>query len=181
MKKDMFINTATQYLSMWLLIMLMSLLGFAAYFNGIGMKIRLKEYQISIMRAVGTPLKKLRRRLMLDSIKIPVYAAAIAYALTRAMQRAMEFANSNADKLLQMENKFANADNFEMYQSSLDKEMLIRMQFLTGKQMWYVSALLPTVMVFAVMCIITIMITGRSFKMFTPDIASSLSKGRKRQ
>lgn len=85
-KHDIFVRNAEQYVSMGLLIMLMSLLGFAAYFNGIGMKIRLKEYQISVMRAIGSPIKKLRRKMAVSSIEIPVIAAAISYGLIRLME-----------------------------------------------------------------------------------------------
>ena len=43
------------------------------------------------------------------------------------------------------------------------------------------NAVIPALTIFAVMCIVTILLTRRSFKMFTPDIAGALARGRKRR
>ena len=53
--------------------------------------------------------------------------------------------------------------------------------YLLHTQMWFIEVALPLILVFGVMCIVTILLTRKSFKTFTPDIASALSKGRKRQ
>ena len=53
LKHDNFINAITDFSGVILLLLLMCLLGFSAYFNAIGIKIRLKSYDISVMRAVG--------------------------------------------------------------------------------------------------------------------------------
>ncbi len=195
-KHDIFVQNATVYGSIVLLMFILSLLGFSAYFNGIGMKIRMKEYQISIMRAIGTPLKTLRRRLMLDSVRIPIVAGSIAYGLTRLMQFIMHSAQDHAFKLYELSMSTAEKasglmDNGQYTSAATDmmnKANDIQLQaantekyFLTGKQMWFVNALIPTLIVFAVMCMITILLTRKSVGGFGSNIAYSISKGRKRR
>ena len=195
-KHDIFVQNATVYGSIVLLIFILSLLGFSAYFNGIGMKIRMKEYQLSIMRAIGTPLKTLRRRLMFDSVRIPIVAGSIAYGLTRLMQFIMHSAQDHAFKLYELSMSAAEKasglmDNGQYTQAATDmmnKANDIQLQaantekyFLTGKQMWFVNALIPTLIVFAVMCMITILLTRKSVGGFGSNIAYSISKGRKRR
>lgn len=75
---------------MIMIIALMVLIGFAAYFNGIGMKIREKSFEISVLRAAGTPSSKLRKRLLLGSVNIPMIASAISYGMIRSVQLIME-------------------------------------------------------------------------------------------
>ncbi|MBO5576135.1 MAG: sigma-70 family RNA polymerase sigma factor [Ruminococcus sp.] len=180
-RREIFKQNAQMYISIGLVILLMSLLGFAAYFNGIGMKIRLKEYQLNIMRAVGTPVKRLRRRLTLDSIKIPVFSAVTAYGLMRLLQQLMLHAHDKSELLTTQAADQAAQGNLDRYHELFDKATEIGQRYLVGSQMWYVGALVPTLVVFGVMCIVTIMLTRKSFKMFTPNIAYSISKGRKRR
>ncbi|MBP1536552.1 MAG: sigma-70 family RNA polymerase sigma factor [Ruminococcus sp.] len=180
-QKQIFRQNAQMYISIGLVILLMSLLGFAAYFNGIGMKIRMKEYQLSIMRAVGTPVKRLRRRLTLDSIRIPVVSAVTAYGSMRLVQQLMLHAHDKYELLNTQAADQAAQGNLDRYHELFDKATQISQKYLVGSQMWYVSALLPTLVVFSVMCLVTILLTRRSFKMFTPNIAYSISKGRKRR
>ncbi len=180
-RKQIFKQNAQMYISIGLVILLMSLLGFAAYFNGIGMKIRMKEYQLSIMRAVGTPVKRLRRRLTLDSIRIPVFSAVTAYGLMRLLQQLMLHAHDKSELLTTQATDQAALGNLDKYHELFDKATEIGQRYLVGSQMWYVSALVPTLVVFGVMCIVTILLTRKSFKMFTPNIAYSISKGRKRR
>ena len=195
-KHDIFVQNATVYGSIVLLMFILSLLGFSAYFNGIGMKIRMKEYQISVMRAIGTPLKKLRRRLMFDSIRIPVFAGLTAYGLTRLMQFIMVCAHDRAYRLYELSISTAekvgglmqNGEYTPAATDMMNKANDIQLQaantekyFLTGKQMWFVNALIPTLIVFAVMCMITILLTRKSVGGFGSNIAYSISKGRKRR
>lgn len=86
LKHQQFIAKATQYGGMALLIVLMALLGFSAYFNGIIMKIQLKSYQISVLRAVGTDMKRIRRKLFIDNLKIPLISGAISYIFMKLIQ-----------------------------------------------------------------------------------------------
>ena len=180
-RKQIFRQNAQMYISIGLVILLMSLLGFAAYFNGIGMKIRMKEYQLSIMRAVGTPIKRLRRRLTLDSIKIPVFSAVTAYGLMRLLQQLMLHAHDKSELLTTQATDQAALGNLDKYNELFDKATDISQKYLVGSQMWYVGALVPTLVVFGVICIVTILLTRKSFKMFTPNIAYAISKGRKRR
>lgn len=180
-RHEIFVRNAEQYVSMGLLVVLMSLLGFAAYFNGIGMKIRLKEYQISVMRAIGSPVKKLRSKMTIDSIRIPVAAAAGAYAMMRLTQLVMQTAYNKAGALREQANKLFEEGDLSQFDVVLNKSQIMEQQFMTGTQMWYVNAFIPTLTVFVVMCIVTILLTRRSFKMFTPDIAGALARGRKRR
>ena len=71
--------------------------------------------------------------------------------------------------------------NLDKYNELFDKATDISQKYLVGSQMWYVGALVPTLVVFGVMCIVTILLTRKSFKMFTPNIAYAISKGRKRR
>ena len=195
---EIFVKNASLYGSLGLLILVMSLLGFAAYFNGIGMKIRMKEYQISIMRAIGTPLKKLRRRLMLDSIRIPICAGTVAYGLLKITQRVMLEANNKAESIIKAAEETAldfsskYTDGTPEYEalyytvmennnSAERKASRIRQLFLTDYTMWLNNIIIPTLIVFAVMCMITILLTRKSVGGFGSNIAYSISKGRKRR
>ncbi len=197
-KHDIFVQNAALYGSLGLLIFVMSLLGFAAYFNGIGMKIRMKEYQISVMRAIGTPLKKLRRRLMLDSVRIPVFAGAIAYGLIRITQRVMLYAYDRSEVILKdlAEKSMQFSQTHEQGTPGYDaiynqfysdiaanerKAQKLRSFFLSDCQMWFNNVLIPTLIICAVMCMITILLTRRSVGGFGSNIAYSISKGRKRR
>ena len=195
-KHDIFVQNATLYGSLGLLIFVMSLLGFSAYFNGIGMKIRMKEYQISIMRAIGTPLKKLRRRLMLDSVRIPLFAGTIAYGLIRITQTAMLHAYDKAESIIhelaQKAIEFgqqhpgpeideAYNSFFSEYNATSKQASQLQSYYMTHLQMWFNNVLIPTLIVCAVMCMITILLTRKSVGGFGSNIAYSISKGRKRR
>ncbi|MBR6873770.1 MAG: sigma-70 family RNA polymerase sigma factor [Ruminococcus sp.] len=197
-RREIFLRNASFYGSMGALVLVMSLLGFSAYFNGIGLKIRLKEYQISIMRAVGTPIKRLRRRLTLDSIRLPLISGTMAYGGIKAMQLMMLAANNRADKLANEAriafnelSEISSAADHGYTPELLSKinavndiqarETDVRVYFMTDKMMLFMNALIPTLTIFAVMCIVTILLTRKSFRMFTPDIAGALARGRKRR
>ncbi len=186
-RHEILIADLTKYGSAGLLIIVMSLLGFAAYFNGIGMKIRLKEYQISVMRAVGTPLKKLRIRLIVDSVKIPVAASALAFGGIKLIQH-ITFVSDKWYRSIQLSIYDIPAElegNWSLINEFNDKQMKWEQSYIASHlihdKLWLVPVLMPTLAIFTVMCIITILLTHKSLRMFTPDIASSLSKGRKRQ
>ena len=173
----------------------MSLLGFSAYFNGIGLKIRLKEYQISVMRAVGTPIKRLRRRFTLDSIRIPVISGAAAFGAITLLQRFILYGYDKAkalndeaveigQKVIDSANTLSNAEIDRLCDAVNDlqrQSLRTGYNYLTNTHLWIVNALIPTLTIFAVMCLITVLLTRRSFKMFTPDIAGALARGRKRR
>lgn len=192
LKRDSLIAKAAQYGGAVMIIVIMSLLGFAAYFNGIGMKIRLKEYEISVLRAVGTPLKVIRRRLITDSIKIPAFASCAAFAVIKFIQRITASAyKTYIDSFWSFNEKLNNAistDDTGLAFESLQVEEMqldsyrdgLHYNFFLDDELWKVEPLIPIVILFTVMCIVTILLTRKSFKAFTPDIAWALSKGRKR-
>ena len=176
-----------------MLIGIMSLLGFAAYFNGIGMKIRLKEYEISVLRAVGTPLKLIRKKLLIDGVKIPLIAAGAALALIKGLQILTSkvydtyinsfwaFNSKQLDALGQDDGGFA-LESLQVEEMQLDSYRdKLHYNFFLDDELWKVNPVIPIIIIFAVMSIITILLTRKSFRRFTPDIASSLAKGRKRQ
>ena len=191
-RREIFIRNASLYGSMAALVLLMSLLGFAAYFNGIGLKIRLREYQLSIMRAVGTPLSRLRRRLTLDSVRIPVLASAAAFGLVKLLQRVILSGFNKAEELMNDAGKAydtmmsvtdtAEQNRLEELIDSMQQQSTaLHKEYLTETQLWYSDAVLPTLIIFAVMCMITVLLTHKGFRRFTPDIAGALARGRKRQ
>ncbi|MDE6733254.1 MAG: hypothetical protein K2J77_10305, partial [Oscillospiraceae bacterium] len=69
-----------------LTLIVMSLLGFSAYFNGIAMRIRKSVYQISVLRAQGAPLLRIKRVLLYKNLKIPFIAVIISYIALKAAQ-----------------------------------------------------------------------------------------------
>ena len=184
-KQNAFIHKATQYGGMILIVFILSLLGFAAYFNGIGLKIRQKEYQISVLRAVGTPLARLRRKLMFDSIKLPMIASVVAFAgvktaafiSSRAYEKYTEMYISTFEKI---------PDEYKSNISAYQDEMRQKLHFFSDRyfihnEIWLADPVIPTLIVFLIMCTVTVLLTRHSFKMFTPDIAGALARGRKRR
>ncbi len=85
----MIASVAAKYGGMALIIIIMSLLGFAAYFNGIGVKIRQRAYEISVLRAVGAPISRLRLRLLIDNIKLPIIAGVLSVISVKGVQMLM--------------------------------------------------------------------------------------------
>ncbi|WP_198021598.1 sigma-70 family RNA polymerase sigma factor [Ruminococcus sp. NK3A76] len=192
-KRERFLAKASQYGSAVMIIGIMSLLGFAAYFNGIGMKIRLKEYEISVLRAVGTPLKLIRKKLLIDGVKIPLIAASAAFMIVKLIQIVTSkvydtyinsfwsFNSKQLDALGQDDGGLA-LESLQVEEMQLDSYRdKLHYNFFLDDELWKVNPVIPIIIIFAVMSIITILLTRKSFRRFTPDIASSLSKGRKRQ
>ena len=184
-KRKLRIAKLTQFGSTALMIVLMSLLGFAAYFNGIGMKIRMKEYQLSVMRAIGTPLKKLRRRLLLDSIRIPIAAAGISLAAIKLVQHINLL---NYKKMLEIFEKSLKTDPLLTLQQNCEIQSALNTQaqemrnvHLINDEMWVVKVLIPAMIVLAVMLAVTAVLTRRSVSRLDDNIAYSISRGRKRR
>ncbi|MBR1765214.1 MAG: sigma-70 family RNA polymerase sigma factor [Ruminococcus sp.] len=172
------------------IVVIMSLLGFAAYWSGIGMKIRLKEYQISTLRAIGTPISRLRRKLLADSLKIPAAAALIAYGGARLVQKVTY---SAYERILELEEVRNNKMKDALLGLITDEEATrisdefqrdyehIRLVYLTDEQLWNTKVAVPMLIIFAAVCAVTVIITISSLRGLGYNIASSMSKGRKRQ
>ena len=188
LKREKYIKKAIQYGGTTMILLVMSLLGFSAYFNGIGMKIRLKSYDISVLRAIGTPVSALRRKLILSSIKIPLIASSVAYGLARLVQFIMLDAQHRYDALL--DKLFLNpVTGVYEYTSTVGVEPLpeeytlksLQQNYFLDYCMWEVKLEIPALILFAVLCAVTFILTAMALKKFRRDIAFDLSSGRTRQ
>ncbi len=168
MKLDSFIDKAVKLAGTVLILAVMSLLGFAAYFNGIGLKIRQKSYELSVYRALGMPLSELRRLLFLDSVKIPVIASAAAYILVKITQFAME---KGYDKLLTM---------YEAQTDMSAQSDALRQALFLDNVMWQVNAEIPSLILLVIICAVTFILTATALKKFSGNIAGDLNSGRTR-
>ena len=176
-KKERKIEKATSMGGAVLIIVLMSVLGFAAYFNGIGLKIKLKEYQIAVLRSIGTSKAKIRARMFLSNLKIPVIAAAISSAGAYAIQK---FFASQYDKMVAL------AQPDELGVISYDDATIIKQQEMIDKyflnsEMWMPGLSRPLMVVFLAVTIITILLTIISLRSLKTSISDMIAKGRKRQ
>ena len=188
LKHDDFVKKLIQYSSSILILLVMSLLGFAAYFNGIGMKIRLKSYNISVMRAIGAPISELRKRLLLNSIKIPLISSAIAYVMVKLAQLEMIIAHSIYVSIFDE----LHGDGFIVNGSPDYKPPLSEtiqkniMSFLDDnlfldRVMWQANAEIPALMLLLILCAVTFILTIAALRKFKSNIAGDLSEGRTRQ
>ncbi|MGN1329146.1 MAG: FtsX-like permease family protein [Eubacterium sp.] len=168
LKWDSFIDKAAKFAGAALILAVMSLLGFAAYFNGIGLKIRQKSYEISVYRALGMPLSELRKRLFLNGVKIPVISSAAAYILVKITQ-------------------FTMGKGYDLLSASAAEQLLSDEQRTTLRQalfldnvMWQVNVEIPTLILFAVICAVTFILTAAALKRFSGNISGDLNTGRTR-
>ena len=176
-KKERKIEKATSMGGAVLIIVLMSVLGFAAYFNGIGLKIKLKEYQIAVLRSIGTLFSIILARMFLSNLKIPVIAAAISSAGAYAIQK---FFASQYDKMVAL------AQPDELGVISYDDATIIKQQEMIDKyflnsEMWMPGLSRPLMVVFLAVTIITILLTIISLRSLKTSISDMIAKGRKRQ
>ena len=168
------------------IVVIMSLLGFAAYWSGIGMKIRLKEYQISTLRALGASIRRLRRKLLADSLKIPVAASLIAYGGARLAQK---LSCSAYERIIELESNYNDKLKTPMTEAEADQLSKafsreydhIRLVYLTDEQLWNTKAGVPMLVIFAAVCAVTVIITIGSLRGLGYNIAASMSRGRKRR
>lgn len=169
-KWNTFIDRAAKFAGVALILVVMSLLGFAAYFNGIGLKIRQKAYELSVYRAVGMSLAELRKRIFLESVKIPVIASAAAYILVKAVQLIMK----NGYVML--------ASFYEQGPGMLEQKQVETMrQFLfLDNIMWQVNAEIPMLILLVIICAITFALTAKALKKLSKNTAEDLNKGRER-
>ena len=195
LKHVIFVNRMKKLSRIALAIVIMSLLGFAAYFNGIGVKIRAKKYEISVMRAVGTPVAAIRKRLLLSSLKIPLIASAISYGIVRAAQLVMNklaewfteqvYVWQDLQREAFRDSKYATvSESLEIYKEAdalWKKLSTVKNSFFLDNGMWYPKAEIPTLILFAVLCAVTFILTAIALKKFKGNIAGDLNEGRKRR
>ena len=155
-------------------VLIMSLLGFAAYFSCIGLKIRMKSYEISVLRALGTPLSRIRRKLFISNLRIPVIATAFAGLAAYGVQL---FTNRMYDKVDIMKEQLESgiADFDESAASDIINNCFLNDEF------WMVPLIKPLVIIFIAISIITVILTVLSTKKFTSEISVQLNEERKRQ
>ena len=175
LKREAFLERASRLGGALLIMTVMLLLGFAAYFNGIGMKIRLKAYDISVLRAVGTSLKKIKLRLLLTSLKIPLIASAISYVLL-AVYRAITDYVSHIPHFNGVTYYSGEIHGLQEIPWITTAEILF-----WYKRWWMVDPLLPSLVVFAAISAVSLFLTHRAFRKFKSNIAENLSEGRTRQ
>ena len=175
LKRDNFLENASRMGGSLLIMTVMLLLGFAAYFNGIGMKIRLKAYDISVLRSAGMSLKKIKLRLLLTSLKIPLIASAISYALLTVYRTISDYV-SNIPDFSTLHGQSGELYMFEKIPWKTTAEILF-----WYKRWWAVDPLLPSLVLFAAISVISLLLTHRAFRKFRSSIAENLNEGRTRQ
>lgn len=173
LKHREFLENAVEHGGLIMLFTLMSLLGFSAYFSGIGIKIRQRSYEISALRAVGTPLKRIRAKLLADGLAIPAIAALVSGGGIFAVQKITE----NAYKKLSL---MFTPEYFVMENSEELQAQIIE-KFFLEKQIWSVSLIKPLLIILAVMCVVTVILTLISLKRFKRNIVDGLGEGRTKQ
>lgn len=178
LKHDYFIEKALIYGGLAMVIVLMSLLGFAAYFSGIGMKIRIKTYQISVLRALGTPTSLIRRRLFLESMKIPLIATALSAAMIKAVQR---ICLHGYNLLLAVVESGRSGDTISFSDDMEEKIAALVEEYFIWNRMWVVPIAKPLIIMFLIMCAVTGILTMLALRKFKGDIAGSINGGRERQ
>lgn len=208
LKRENFVKRAEQYGGIVLVFAAMSLLGFSAYFNGIGMKIRVKSYEISVMRAIGTPVTAIRKKLALASMKIPLIASAAAYGLVKLTQFAMRcayawFLNTmetaqtagneiyfkwQAIVMADPERYFSGGKGDLLYSEMMaevdaieSKALTVSNNMLFYKVMWQPKPEIPMLVIAVILCAVTFVLTVLALKKFKRDIAFDLNSGRTRQ
>lgn len=180
LKREIFVNRMKKLGAIVLVLVIMSLLGFAAYFNGIGMKIRAKKYEVSVIRAVGAPVSSIRKRLMLGSLKIPLIASALTYGMVRIEQYIMEkFGTWYVE--MRFEHGYTSGPKSEEMHILDDKLDAAQRLFFLNNGMWNPKSEIPTLILFAVLCAVTFILTAAALKKFKRDIAFDLNSGRTRQ
>lgn len=178
LRQNYLAEKAMEYGGMVLIVVLMSLLGFSAYFSGIGMKIRMRAYEISVLRAIGTPLARIRRRLLLDSVKLPVLACAAAGGILLWVQRTMEQAYEKMADLNESILQFGSTLQYEETEAQVAQ--LTQRYFLVNR-CWSVPVAKPILLLLLVMCAVTLLLTLLGLIRFRGSIADSINYGRERQ
>lgn len=177
LKHKRFLEKASSLGSVILLIVFMAILGFAAYFNGIGLKIMLKEYDISIMRAVGTSRSRIRRQLFISNLRIPLFSTLLASTAVIALQKHL---HTMYDKVVSIAAP-NEAGVIEFTEDINQKQHTLIDKYFLNSEMWLVNITKPLLVVFTVVAVITVTLTFLNMRRFNDDIASSISKGRKRR
>lgn len=197
LKLTVFTNRMTKLGGIVLVLVIMSLLGFAAYFNGIGMKIRSKKYEVSVLRAVGAPVSAISKKLIFSSLKVPLTASAIAYGMVRIEQLimgklgtwfieqmpVMQNMENEVYNYIQTLGKLTVAQSQELYSEVYalqDKLSAAKRFFFLDNGMWNPNAVIPVLILFAALCGVTFILAVAALKKFKRDIAFDINSERTR-
>lgn len=167
-KRNTSIQKAIKFAGSALILTVMSLLGFAAYFNGIGLKIRQKAYEISVLRALGMTLSELRKRIFLNNVKIPLAASMVAYILVKIIQFIME---NEYTKLVAF---------YEEGVGTITQLETVRHTLFLDNVMWQVDVEIPMLILLVIICAVTFILTAIALRKFDGNISSDLNSERER-
>lgn len=166
LKRELTVERLKKAFAVVMTVIMMSLLGFAAYFNGIGIKIRNKAFEISALRALGMSLKRLKMTLILNSVKTVILAFGIGYSALKLMQIA-------ADRI---------ADSWdEMWTAKSEFVQTLHDTGLMRNNWWQASLELPMVILLFVFTAVTILLTLAALRKYKNNIVDALNSGRKKQ
>lgn len=171
MKRSHVLEEIARYSGVTLILVLVSMLGFSGYFNGIGLKISQKKYEVSIFRALGLQMLDIKKRIVLDSVKIPFAASVFSYGLVRITQHIMELAYKHLT--------FLNESDLEEQYRALARPY--RNTLFLDNVMWQVNAEIPSLILFVVLCAVTLILTAAALKKFKGSISEDMNDGRTRE
>lgn len=173
LKRREFLENATERGGLIMLFTLMSLLGFSAYFSGIGIKVRQRSYEISVLRSIGTPLLRIRTKLILDGLTIPIISVAAAGCGILAVQKVT--ANSFGKLELLNSPEYYGTENLDV----LQREVIDK--FFLEKRLWMVPTEKPLLIILLVTVAVTTVLTLTALRKFKNDISNDLNTGRTKQ
>lgn len=178
-KRDMLRDKLFSYGGIVLMTVVMALLGFAAYFSGIGMKVRAKSYELSLLRAVGMPHKTLLRKLLLQSVTLPAIAVILSGGAMTLVQKSEWKAYQAYETLYYSRDGIMDSDPKWMeIQQQMDA---VEAGHFLNQQLWSVDILVPLLCIFAALVLITAVLLCVAVSKYKRNIASDLNQGRKRQ
>lgn len=167
------IKQAMEYGATALLVIVMLLLGFSAYFSGIGIKIRIKEHQISVLRAMGASKSKINRSIVLSNLTIPFISMLFSGLAISYVQKITE---KSYNKMLDINNDMSISPD-KAYKLAVD----LQDKFFLDNQLWMVSMKKPICILFAFISVITVLLTLASLYKTNKNIAYSLNSRRERK
>lgn len=178
-KRDMLRDKLFSYGGIVLMTVVMALLGFAAYFSGIGMKVRAKSYELSLLRAVGMPHKTLLKKLLLQSVTLPAIAVILSGGAMTLVQKSEWKAYQAYETLYYSRDGIMDSDPKWMeIQQQMDA---VEAGHFLNQQLWNVDIFVPLLYIFAALVLITAVLLCVAVSKYKRNIASDLNQGRKRQ
>lgn len=162
-----------------LVIILMSLLGFSAYFSSIGIKIQTKNYHISVLRALGDSISHIRRHLFISNLIIPLSSGLTTTVLIRSVQYIIKRKYS---EFITIHNEILSGNIHDPGKEDQMIEELskIRERYFLDNELWKVPTERIVMVVFGIMIVITFLLTAIALLRFRSSISNDINKERKR-